>query len=237
MTVESLLDYLGNCGRRCYVAFDEFQQVALYPETNVEAILRSKIQFLHNANFIFSGSNLHMLSEMFTSAKRPFFSSTSFQSIGPIRQDAYYGFASAFFQHSGRALPEEVFDSLYERFEGHTWYIQKVLNTLYAQAGGAIDNVAVQRALNAILSENEYYYQSLLRAYSRGQGKLLKAIAKEGKVNEILSGSFISRYGLNAASSVKGALKRLVDDELIYRGSDGYIVYDRFMAEWLREME
>ena len=78
---------------------------------------------------------------------------------------------------------------------------------------------------------------ALLRAYSRGQGKLLKAIAKEGKVNEILSGSFISRYGLNAASSVKGALKRLVDDELIYRGSDGYIVYDRFMAEWLREME
>ena len=237
MTVESLLDYLGKCGKRCYVAFDEFQQIALYPETNVEAILRSKIQFLSNANFVFSGSNLHMLSEMFISAKRPFYSSTSFQSIGPIAVESYYPFASTFFQDSGRILPDEVFASLYGRFEGHTWYIQKVLNKLYAQADGKVDSIAVQRAVNDIISENEYYYQSLLRAYSKGQGKLLRAIAKEGKVSEILSGSFISKYGLNAASSVKGALKRLVDDELVYRGTDGYIVYDRFMAEWLLGME
>ena len=76
-----------------------------------------------------------------------------------------------------------------------------------------------------------------LRAYAKGQVKLLKAIAREGRVTEILSGAFISKHGLSATSSVRGALKRLVDDELIYRDARGYIVYDRFFAEWLRAIE
>ena len=234
-TVEQLLSYIGSCGKTCYIAFDEFQQIAQYPEKNVEAILRSKIQFLQNAHFVFAGSNLHLLSEMFISAKRPFYSSTSLMNIGPIACDSYYPFASAFFTRSGRTLPQEVFATLYDRFEGHTWYIQKVLNRLYSNVSGNIDDVEVQRAVDDIVAENEYYYQALLRAYSKGQGKLLRAVAKEGRVTEILSGSFISKYGLSATSSVRGALKRLVDEEVIYRESRGYMVYDRFMADWLRK--
>lgn len=236
-TVEQLLDYVGNCGRRCYVAFDEFQQIARYPERNVEAVLRSKIQFLQNASFIFSGSNHHMLSEMFVSAKRPFYASTAFEYIDPIASADYYSFAAHFFAQAGRSLPESVFLDLYKRFDGHTWYLQRVLNKLYAQSGKLVDRVSVERAVREILDENEYYYQTLLGAYSRGQGKLLKAIAKEGVVSAILSGGFVSKYGLNATSSVKGALKRLVDDEQVYKTPDGYIVYDRFMAEWLRKQD
>ncbi len=236
-TVEQLLDYIGNCGRHCYVAFDEFQQIAQYPEKNVEAVLRSKIQFMQNANFIFSGSNQHMLSEMFVSAKRPFYASTAFEHIGPIASADYYPFAARFFTKQGRSLPEDVFMDLYDRFAGHTWYIQRVLNKIFMQSGGVVDQVSLGKAVQEILDENEYYYQTLLRSYTKGQGNLLKAIAKEGKVSLILSGGFISKYGLNATSSVKGALKRLVDDEQVYKDTDGYIVYDRFMAEWLRKQD
>lgn len=28
-------------------------------------------------------------------------------------------------------LPRELFDSVYDKFDGHTWYIQNVLNRLY----------------------------------------------------------------------------------------------------------
>ena len=236
-TIEQILSYLENCGRRCYVAFDEFQQIALYPEKNVEAILRSKIQFQNNAHFIFSGSNIHMLSEMFISAKRPFYASTAFENIGPIPPSAYYLFAKHFFDSVNRPLPEDVFMGLYERFEGHTWYIQRILNKIYTESGDPVDAISVEKAVMEILAENEYYYQTLLRSYTKGQGKLLKAIAKEGRVINILSGVFITKHNLNAASSVKGALKRLIDDEQIYKDADGYIVYDRFMAEWLRKQD
>ena len=79
-----------------------------------------------------------------------------------------------------------------------------------------------------------YAYENLLNAYPAGSVRLLKAIASERCVKEILSGDFISRHKLKAASSVNSAIKRLVGNELVYKTEEGYIVYDRFMGEWLR---
>ncbi len=75
-TLAAIFQFLETQDRRILIAIDEFQQIANYPETNTEALLRSYIQQLKNVRFIFSGSNKHMMNELFNSAKRPFFSST-----------------------------------------------------------------------------------------------------------------------------------------------------------------
>ena len=50
-----------------------------------------------------------------------------------------------------------------------------------------------------------------------------------------MSGSFIAKHKLKAASSVSSSLKTLIERELVYETDNGYIIYDRFMGEWLRE--
>ena len=232
-TLEQVFSYLKQTGKTCYIAFDEFQQIARYPEKNVEALFRSYIQDLHNVHFIFSGSQAHMLGEMFLSPKRPFYQSTSEITIGTIDEDAYFDFAAAFFKDQGRILRKEVFHQVYDLYEGYTWYIQMVLNRLYAKAGRPLDEELVQESIRDILRENEFYYQHLLQVYPKGQVKLVKAIAKEKKVKEITAGAFISKYGLTATSSVKSSLSRMLDEEIIYRSPDGYLVYDRFFGQWL----
>ena len=52
--------------KKVVVAFDEFQEVASYPQ-KAEAILRTHIQKLNNIQFIFSGRKNHLLKEMFYS--------------------------------------------------------------------------------------------------------------------------------------------------------------------------
>lgn len=232
-TLKQVFEYLKQSGKTCYIAFDEFQQIAYYPEKNVEALLRSYIQDLHNVHFIFSGSRAHMLGEMFLSPKRPFYQSTSEKKIGVIDEQAYYAFADSFFRAQERSLPMEVFHYVYSQYDGYTWYIQVILNRLYAKIGRAIDMDLVQESIREILQENEFYYQHLLQIYPKGQVKLIKAIAKEKKVKEPLSGSFISKYSLNATSSVRNALRRMLEEEIIYRSTDGYMVYDRFFGQWL----
>ncbi|MBO6029683.1 MAG: ATP-binding protein [Bacteroidales bacterium] len=232
-TLEQVFTYLKQTGKTCYIAFDEFQQIGRYPEQNIEALLRSYIQDLHNVHFIFSGSQAHMLGEMFLSPKRPFYQSMSEITIGTIDKDAYYDFAAAFFKAQGRALPKEVFQQIYDLYEGYTWYIQMVLNRLYAKADRPLDEALVQESIRDILQENEFYYQHLLQVYPKGQVKLVKAIAKEKKVKEILAGAFITKYGLTATSSVKSSLSRMLDEEIVYRSPDGYLVYDRFFGQWL----
>ena len=233
-TLKDIFEYLGKSGKRCVVAFDEFQQIASYPEKSVEAVLRSYIQFIPNASFIFSGSREHMLAEMFLSPSKPFYQSTVNRKIGSIDAGSYYSFASHFFKKQGRTLPEDVFAGIYDRFDGHTWYVQNVLNHLWGRDGD-LDKGAADFALKSILEENEYFYQMFLRAYSKGSVCLLKAVAKERYVKEITSSSFIRKYSLSAASSVQSAVKKLIDDEVLYRSDKGYMVYDRFLGEWLAE--
>lgn len=232
-TLKEIFDYLGSSEKRCYIAIDEFQQIAEYPEKGVEALLRSYIQFLPNANFIFAGSKQHVMQEMFTSSKRPFYQSTQLLTIGTVNRDEYADFAMAHFAKNNLQLPREVFDAIYDKFDGHTWYIQNLLNRLYGY-NRDVEMASITYAMEQIVAEQSYSYADLLKAYPAGHVRLLKAIAQEGCVKEVLAGNFISKHKLRAASSVSSALKKLVANELVYQTTDGYIIYDRFMGEWLR---
>ena len=88
-TLKEIFDYLASSEKKCYIAIDEFQQITEYPEKGVEALLRSYIQFIPNVNFIFSGSKKHVMQEMFTSAKKPFYQSTQILTIKNIDCEAY----------------------------------------------------------------------------------------------------------------------------------------------------
>lgn len=232
-TLKEIFGYLKSSEKRCYIAIDEFQQIADYPEKGVEALLRSYIQFLPNVHFIFAGSRQHVMQEMFLSAKRPFYQSTQTVTIDRIGKEVYFDFAFSFFVAQNRPLPREVFEQIYDEFEGHTWYIQVVLNRLYSYPGDIIPEM-VNQALNEIITENEYGYQNLLIAYATGAVRLMKAIAKERMVGEINAGAFIAKYRLKAASSVNTALRTLIRKEMVYKSDKGYMIYDRFMAIWLR---
>ncbi len=235
-TLKEIFEYLGSSEKRCYIAIDEFQRITEYPEKGVEALLRSYIQFVPNIKFIFSGSRKHVMDQMFMSAKRPFYQSTQVHFLKCIDPIAYFDFADNHFAKAGKILTGEVFSYIYNRYEGHTWYVQSLLNRLYGYNEPGSSEM-VEYALSEIISENKYLYENLLAAYPSVSIKLMKAIAREGYVKEILGGDFITRYNLKAASSVSGAVKKLIDNEIIYKGEKGYIIYDRFMGEWLKRLE
>jgi len=234
-SLQEVFTYLKHSDKRCYIAIDEFQQVAEYPEKGTEAMLRSYIQFLPNVKFIFSGSRQHLMSEMFLSAKRPFYQSTQIMSLSVINEEQYCLFANSFFQKNNFSISDNCFDAIYSQFEGHTWYVQAVLNRLYEYRKNITNLDVVFYAIRQLLEENECSYQELLNAYSDVQVNLLRAIAKEKIVTQINSGDFISKNRLKNPSSVSRALKKLMDNELIYKSEKGYIVYDRFLGLWLIE--
>ena len=231
-TLKEIFDYLASSEKRCYIAIDEFQQITEYDDKGVEALLRSYIQFLPNVSFIFSGSRKHIMQEMFTSSKRPFYQSTQVVTIDAIDKEKYAQFAIEHFTKHNTELPIDVFDAIYDKYNGHTWYMQAILNRLYGYNRN-VDSELVAYATEQIIAEYSYSYADLLRSYTAGNVKLLKAIAQEGCVKEVLAGDFIAKYKLRAASSVSSSLKKLLNNELVYLTDQGYIIYDRFMGEWL----
>jgi len=235
-SLQEVFTYLEQSGKRCYIAIDEFQQIAEYPEKGTEALLRSYIQFSTNVKFIFAGSRQHLMNEIFLSAKRPFYQSTQLMSLDVVNRNRYYQFALNHFQKAGFMLSEDCFNTIYTLFEGHTWFVQALLNRLYEYRKNIDEQQSVYEALQQLLNENAYSYQELLNAYSSVQVNLLKAVAKEKLVLQINAGVFITKYGLKNVSSITRALNKLIEKELIYKSEKGYMVYDRFLGLWLSKL-
>jgi hypothetical protein len=232
-TLSEVFAYLASHNNRTVIAIDEFQQIRNYPEKGVEAILRSHIQFA-KTRFIFAGSKQHLMRDIFTSPKRPFYQSTLMLPLDTIPAEPYYEFAAKFFTQAGLSLDRTVFDALYSRFNGITWYVQAILWDLYASREKITQESQVENAIKERVMANEYDRQMILELLPDGARRLVKAIACEGIVKSPQGGNFMSKYGLRAASSVKTSLQMLLENEILYHDKDGYVVYDRFFTEYLR---
>lgn len=236
ITIQSIFNYLNDSEQDVYIAIDEFQQIAEYPEKETEALLRSYIQFAQHVHFIFSGSKFNLMAEIFGSPKHPFYQSTEMMGLKPLDSDVYYDFCLQFFKEKGGNIEKDIFEYLYNMFEGHTWYIQCIMNRLY-EANTNVESIEqVNAAILSILAGREPQFESLSQFFTDNQFSLLKAIAKEGIVAQPTAGRFIKSHNLSGASSTKAALKVLEDKELVYRKPEGYIIYDRFMDLWLKRL-
>ena len=232
-SLKRIFEYLKQSGKRCYIAIDEFQQILSYPEDGVEAMIRSYIQFLPNVYFVFSGSQQHMMQEMFLSANRPFFQSSLVLSLPCIEESVYRKFANRLLSSQHRVIDESVFSYIYQQSGSVTWYVQAILHGIYEHGSYGITKSLVDEVIQELIEEQAMAYQNYCAWFTENQQLLLLAIASESLVSSPLSQQFISTHHLPATSSVKTALKALVDKQLVSKTPKGYLVSDRFFAKWL----
>ena len=232
-SLKRIFEYLKQSGKRCYIAIDEFQQILSYPEDGVEAMIRSYIQFLPNVYFVFSGSQQHMMQEMFLSANRPFFQSSLVLSLPCIEEPVYREFANRLLSSQHRLINESTFSYIYQQSDSVTWYVQAILHGIYEHESSEITKLLVDEVIQELIEEQAMAYQNYCAWLTENQQMLLLAIASESLVSSPLSQQFISTHHLPATSSVKTALKALVDKQLVSKTPKGYLVSDRFFAKWL----
>ena len=200
--------------------------------------MRTYIQHCSNADFVFSGSERHLLAEMFSSPARPFYASTSTLNLESINLLKYDEFAKAHFEKAGKQLETGVVEAVYARFEGVTWYIQKVLNYLFADTAvdGCCKMEMIDVAVDEIVKDNGAIYADLLYQLTAKQKELLVAINKEGKVKAVTGSKFIKKHHLTAASSVQTTIKSLMDKQLVTSHLGVYEVYDKLFGIWLSRL-
>lgn len=234
-SLKALFEFLDSLDVKIVMAIDEFQQILSYPERNTEALLRTITQPLKNINFIFSGSNQHLLSMIFNQANRPFFSSTQFLSLLAIEVDAYTAFIARHFNKAGRSISDEAVAFVLDWTRRHTYYTQVVCNRLFGYPSVTLDIAKEECA--RLIKEQELVYYQYRNLLTGPQWNLLAAIAKEGNVYHPTGGSFIADHKLGTAATVKRSLEALIQKEMIYRNADGsgqyYQVYDCFLSRWL----
>ena len=239
LTLEEIFRYLELADKPCVFAIDEFQQIALYPEKNVEALLRAHIQKMNNCLFIYAGSNRHILENMFNSAAKPFYNSAEQIYLDCIPKDVYTAFANEQFSKAGRKILPEAVSLAYDLFEGHTYYVHNVLHNAFAylNADKVIDESDIHETLSNILEEKGGTFASVMNQLNFQQKETLIAIAKEGKARGVTSVAFVKKHALKSPSSVQYAISALLDKQLLtYQNEERtktYSVSDRFLEMWI----
>lgn len=235
ISLDEIFQYLSAADRPCIVAIDEFQSIMDYPEQNVEALLRTYIQECNNAWFVFSGSKRHMMGEMFSSPARPFYQSATTLSLKPISLDAYTAFINNHFKQGGKQISSGAIRYIYEKFEGTTWYIQKVCNELYAltEKGMTCDIKEVDTVIKYAVEEKDDTYLDLMTRLTAKQKALLLALAHSDRNVQPTSSEFIRKYHLGSTSSVQRSLSALQEKDLVTNNRGQYFIYDYFLYYWL----
>lgn len=239
LTLEEIFNYLEQANKPCIFAIDEFQQIAAYPEKNVEATLRSYIQKMNNCLFIYAGSNRHILENMFNSAAKPFYNSAEQTYLDCIPKDIYTRFTQEQFKNAGRTITADAAALAYDLFEGHTYYVHNLLHNTFASvdADKVVDEADINQTLTEILEEKGRSFASIMNQLNYQQKETLVAIAKEGKATGVTSVAFVKKHALKSPSSVQYAISTLLDKQLLTYDDQGrtkiYSLSDRFLSMWL----
>lgn len=234
-TLDEIFDYLNKADKPCVVAIDEFQQIGEYPESNIEALLRTKIQHCPNCHFIFAGSEPDMLINMFNNQDKPFYKSADFMQIDRIDLKKYTEFAMGLFSEHLKQIPAEIVHCAYHAVDGVTLYVQFIMNELF-QLVAPHKTATHDDYLNAVdilLRKHSFVFQNTLSSLSLKQKELLYALARENRPVELTSSEFINKYRLRSASSVQSALKGLVSKKIITKENEFYVIADRLFRLWL----
>ncbi len=236
-SLTKILAYLDSQNKHIYIAIDEFQQITNYKNNDFEAFLRSHIQHLKNVNFIFSGSQQHILTSMFTSYSRPFYQSSDFLKLERIDKEDYAKFILKKFKESNKLLSKEMVLDLLDWVDTYTFYVQNVFNKLWFISGDRVIEEDIIQTKKQLIEERNYIYLNLQNLLPKAQYDLLRAIAKNSGVNQPTSKKFINKYNLSTPSTVNTALKTLQTKEIVYKENNEYKVYDVFLAKWFEEFE
>lgn len=237
-SLDEIFAYINEADKPCIIAIDEFQQISEYAEKNVEALLRTKIQRCNKAQFIFSGSKRHMMSNMFNSPSKPFYQSAISMGLEPIPIEVYTDFATRMFEENGKRIDRPVVEMVWKRYDGYTWFVQMMMNELFAltPSGETCREKQIDDAWRNVIMAQENSYKDLLSNLPPKQKMVLQSIAKEGLAQNITSSKFIKKYNLTSASSVQAAVKLLLKNDLITQIDGTYRVHDYFLSEWLAKV-
>ena len=241
-SMTSLLNWLAS-NKNTLIILDEFQQILTYQDKNTEGFLRSEMMRLPGIRFIFSGSDQHILEDMFRNSSRPFYNSTQNLALLPIDAVVYKKFINNHFKKAKRTISAETLDFIMFVSDGETFAVQKICNAIYSSGIPTITLPIAKEIFARVLDEQQPYYERIraLLGADSVQFALLRAISRSGEVSEITGAEFMTANQFSNSSSIFKAIRSLEGYQLVSKkvtpeGKMAYFINDALFKSWLNTL-
>ncbi|MCK4608111.1 MAG: ATP-binding protein [Gammaproteobacteria bacterium] len=195
---------------------DEFQDIASANSSkSIQGAIRHVAQETSNIIFIFSGSNRHLLLELFDDKTMPLYMLCDKLHLQRMSSTDYYPYIQqAAITKWGEKLPEQTFNSIMSYTELHPFYVNFLCNEIWL-SDTLPDTDDVFDAWSNCFENEERRIIAELEKLTNNQQDLLKALAIE-PVTEPTGQQFLTTVGM-AYSSIRQTIKALNAKDMIYK--------------------
>lgn len=218
-------------GRRVLVVFDEFQDV-LAAEPRIDATIRSEIQHHGEAaSYVFAGSQVGMMQELFGDRRRAFYGQAAPVDLGPL-DDAELGeHVADRFARTGRDVGAAL-GPLLDLVRGHPQRAMLAAHALWdlTAEGGTATVETWEGARSRAMADVRDELRAVWTGLPTGQRRVLAALAAGTRS---LYGAD-RRQGGSRGGAVRSAVNALVAKGEV-AGAGGYRIVDPLLAAWVRD--
>lgn len=211
------------------IAMDEFQRINTLNGDYLQRLLRSVIQEQDKVTYLFSGSQVNMLKEMFESGNKPFFKSTKVMKLDKIPTAEFKEYVVENFQETGVQIEKEMVEEIFDITEGHPMRTKQLCFEFWNRKQSNDEKVSVQEILQVMI-ENDIYIEEIWESIrSAVQRRTLKALAED---KNLYSQETIEEHELKSASHVQRSLKSLERKGIIFEEK----IVDPFLKVWIKRL-
>ena len=221
--------------KKVILFLDEFQVVGEVIKNNsIEAVIREAAQKSTHVAYVFSGSNRHLMEQMFYDRKRPFYKLCDQIKLDRIQENEYEHYINIAAKETwNKVLEQSTLNMIFELSESHSYYVNKLCSLLWQKSEIPKEQDVVTTWRSFVL-ENKSSVERELSLISINQRKLLIYLSSQDQTKEIFSKKITQQIDLTS-SSVQRALEPLVEKDYIYIDQDkSYRVLDPLIKSVLR---
>lgn len=222
-------------GKRTLVVFDEFQDVLAAGDA-VDAVIRSEIQHHGDAaSYIFAGSHVGMMRELFADRRRAFYGQAAPVELPPLSPEAVAEYVAGRFERGGRGIGEAL-EPLLELSAGHPQRTMLLAHAVYelTPRDGTATEETWTAAYELVMRQVGDELRAVWSALPTGQRRSLTAVAE----NSASLYSTGRSHGGSRGGAVRSAVRALEERGEITSAPSartGYQLTDPLLAAWIVE--
>ena len=221
---------------RAVICFDEFQQIGeLKNHHAIEASIRHAVESSTNISYIFSGSNRHLLSRMFSDKSRPLYHLCDLIKLEKIKFDTYLPILKNRAEAKwGKSTNLDFIPEILQLTKCHPYYVNALCRHLWRNKDAPSKKATQKTWISYVETQGNWISDDLARL-TPNQRNILAALSFR-YTTELYGNDFVTRVKMGL-SSVKKSISMLMRDDFIYRDGDGtYKIVDPALNSYLQKI-
>jgi len=200
---------------------DEFQKLAdINGNEAIEAAIRHEAQISNNIAYLFSGSNRHLIEDMFFDSNRPFYNLCDTIHLDRISVKHYENYIQkAAKKRWNKKLSQDAIEIIFELTECHPYYVNLLCFKVWLQPFSSADSIIV--CWEQCVHEHRSQIEKEVELLRRNQKRLIIGLSRYGATNQPTGKDFLNKLNMSSTSLAQ-ALSVLIDKDYISKDESGY---------------